>query len=107
MLIAFVGSLLGLHLIIRIFPTEVSQHVFQSGYLLQIFTVFVLMSSIVILAISNFLQAQQLSTLIAAISGYVLGHLGKNVNPPQAPRPPPPSPPLNPAAPPAPPAPPA
>jgi hypothetical protein len=31
MLIAFVGSLLGLHLIIRLFASEISRHVFGSG----------------------------------------------------------------------------
>jgi hypothetical protein len=84
MLIAFVISLLSLHLVIRLFPKEIANHVFTSGYLLQIFTVFVLISSIVILAIANILGGQQLSTLIAAISGYVLGQLGRNVSAPQA-----------------------
>lgn len=84
MLIAFVFSLLALHLVIRWFPSETANRVFSSGYLLQIFTVFVLISSIVILAIANVLQGEQLSTLIAAISGYVLGQLGRT-GAPQAP----------------------
>jgi hypothetical protein len=95
MLIAFVFSLLTLHLLVRFFPDPIASQIFSSGYLLQIFTVFVLVSSIVILAISKVLEGRELSTLIAAISGYVLGQLGRAgtsaqpAAPPPAPAPPP------------------
>jgi uncharacterized PurR-regulated membrane protein YhhQ (DUF165 family) len=77
------GSLLGLHVVIRIFGNNNAREIFASGYILHIFTVFILVSAIVILAISGKLEQRELSTLIAAISGYVLGQLGK-VSPPSA-----------------------
>ena len=77
LLVAFMLSLLGLHLIIRIFNNDLAGKIFAANSLLNIFTVFVLVTSIVILAMSGKLEGRELSTLIAAISGYVLGQLGR------------------------------
>jgi hypothetical protein len=77
LLIAFIFSLLGLHLIIMFLGKQAAGRIFASDSLLNIFTVFVLVTSIVILAMAGQLESRDLSTLIAAISGYVLGQLGR------------------------------
>jgi hypothetical protein len=77
LLVAFCVSLVGLHLVIRLFSVDIGKIIFSSNSLLHVFTVFVLITSIVILAMSGKLEGQNLTTLIAAISGYVLGQLGR------------------------------
>jgi hypothetical protein len=84
LLVAFTVSLLGLHLIIRMFSPPVATAIVGSNSLLHVFTVFVLVAAIVILSVSGKLEGQQLSTLIAAISGYVLGQLGRSAGAVQA-----------------------
>jgi hypothetical protein len=76
--IAFV-VVIGMLLCIPIFySSEVQNLVFRSSFFLQLFTVYVLSSSIVILALGSFLDGNSLATLLAGISGYVLGQLGKD-----------------------------
>jgi hypothetical protein len=70
---------IGMLLCIPIFyNSEVQNLVFRSSFFLQLFTVYVLSSSIVILALGSFLDGNSLATLLAGISGYVLGQLGKD-----------------------------
>lgn len=51
--------------------------VFSSPFLLQLFTVYILTQAIIILGIGEYIEKQSLGTLIAGISGYVLGQLGR------------------------------
>jgi len=78
MLVAFVVSIVVLHVLILKAPETISHLVFGSNALLNIFTVFVIVTSIVILSMSDKLGDRELGTLIGAISGYVLGQLGRS-----------------------------
>ena len=78
MFVTFVISLILLHIAIRLFSERTTNIIFESNSLLNIFTVFVLVTSIVILAMSDKLGGKELPTLIGAISGYVLGSLGRS-----------------------------
>jgi sorbitol-specific phosphotransferase system component IIC len=59
------------------FDSTVATNLIKSEFLLQLATVFVLTSAIIILGIGQFIDRQQLPVLLASISGYVLGQLGK------------------------------
>jgi hypothetical protein len=59
------------------FDSTVATNLIKSEFLLQLSTVFVLTSAIIILGIGQFIDRQQLPVLLASISGYVLGQLGK------------------------------
>jgi hypothetical protein len=81
----FVGLSIAFVLVISIllfapkfYDPEIQHLVFRSPLFLQLFTVYVLSSSIVILALGSFLESQTLATLLAGISGYVLGQLGRD-----------------------------
>jgi hypothetical protein len=75
---AFVIVIAMLLFVPRLYSPEVQPLVFRSPFFLQLFTVYVLSSSIVILALGSFLESTNLATLLAGISGYVLGQLGKD-----------------------------
>jgi hypothetical protein len=76
--VAFVVVIAMLLFIPRFYTADVQPLVFRSPFFLQLFTVYVLSSSIVILALGGFLESNSLATLLAGISGYVLGQLGKD-----------------------------
>lgn len=59
------------------FDSSVATNLIKAEFLLQLSTVFVLTSAIIILGIGQFIDKQQLPVLLAGISGYVLGQLGK------------------------------
>jgi hypothetical protein len=66
--------MLGLLLIPAVYKgTPAVDHIFQSGLLLELMTVFLLTSAILLLGASNKINAEVLGTLIGGISGYVLG----------------------------------
>jgi hypothetical protein len=65
----------------RFYPPPVAENVLKSEFLLQFSTVFVLVAAIIILAIGNFINPDQLPVLLAGISGYVLGQLGSTSRP--------------------------
>jgi hypothetical protein len=59
------------------FGSAVAENLIRSDFLSQLSTVFVLTSAIIILGIGQFIDRQQLPVLLAGISGYVLGQLGR------------------------------
>jgi Ca2+-dependent lipid-binding protein len=61
----------------RKYDNTVATNLIKSNFFLQLSTVFALTSAIIILGIGQFIDRQQLPVLLAAISGYVLGQLGK------------------------------
>ncbi len=66
------------------FDSNVATNLIRSEFLLQLSTVFVLTSAIIILGIGQFIDRSQLPVFLAGISGYVLGQLGKSSTPPPA-----------------------
>jgi hypothetical protein len=91
--------------IIMIFPyfysNEVALNILKAEFLLQFSTVFVLIAAIIILGIGKLIAPDQLPVLLAGISGYVLGQLGRasGVSPSLAPTVPPAAPPAPPVPP--------
>jgi hypothetical protein len=72
----------GIFVLIMIGPmlyarTTVAENLLKAEFLLQFSTVFILTTAIIILGIGGFIQQDQLPVLLAGISGYVLGQLGK------------------------------
>ena len=72
----------GIFLLIMIGPrfyaqTTVAENLLKAEFLLQFSTVFILTAAIIILGIGQFIDRDQLPVLLAGISGYVLGQLGK------------------------------
>lgn len=61
----------------KIYGSTVADNLLKAEFLLQFSTVFVLTSAIVILGIGQFIEKDQLPVLLAGISGYVLGQLGR------------------------------
>jgi hypothetical protein len=59
------------------FDNEVARGLLRSDFILQFSTVFVLTSAIIILGIGGLIKEDQLPVLLAGISGYVLGQLGR------------------------------
>jgi hypothetical protein len=67
------------------------QHlIFESGILLELITVFLLTTTILLLGIGGKIEKEVLGTLLGGISGYVLGRSLRLNRPPQTPPPPPP-----------------
>lgn len=62
------------------FENEVAKSLLTGEFILQFSTVFVLSSAIIILGIGGFIKEDQLPVLLAGISGYVLGQLGRISN---------------------------
>jgi hypothetical protein len=77
LLIVFAGVFLVVMIMPRFYPDAVAVNVLKSEFLLQFSTVFVLVAAIIILAIGELIAKDQLPVLLAGISGYVLGQLGK------------------------------
>jgi hypothetical protein len=77
LLIVFAGVFLVVMIMPRFYPDAVAINVLKSEFLLQFSTVFVLIAAIIILAIGELIAKDQLPVLLAGISGYVLGQLGK------------------------------
>jgi hypothetical protein len=77
LLIVFAGVFIVIMVMPRFYPAPVAENVLKSEFLLQFSTVFVLVAAIIILAIGELIQKDQLPVLLAGISGYVLGQLGK------------------------------
>lgn len=72
----------GIFLLIMIGPmfysrTTIAENLLKAEFLLQFSTVFILTAAIIILGIGGFIDRDQLPVLLAGISGYVLGQLGK------------------------------
>lgn len=66
--------MLALMLVPRVYKgTAVPEEIFKSGLLLELMTVFLLTSSILLLGVSSRLDPNVLGTLLGGISGYVLG----------------------------------
>ena len=61
----------------RVYNVTIAQNILKAEFLLQFSTVFVLVAAIIILGIGELIDKQQLPVLLAGISGYVLGQLGK------------------------------
>lgn len=77
LLLVFAGVFIVLMIMPRFYPEIVASNLLKSEFLLQFSTVFVLVAAIIILAIGDFIARDQLPVLLAGISGYVLGQLGK------------------------------
>lgn len=65
-------------LLYKNFDNDVAKKLLTSQFILQFSTVFVLTSAILILGIGRFIKDDQLPVLLAGISGYVLGQLGRS-----------------------------
>jgi hypothetical protein len=78
LLIVFALVFLVLMVMPRFYPEIVAVNILKSEFLLQFSTVFVLVAAIIILAIGELIAKDQLPVLLAGISGYVLGQLGKS-----------------------------
>ena len=61
----------------KFYSDKVVGNILKSEFLLQFSTVFVLIAAIIILGIGKLIKEDQLPVLLAGISGYVLGQLGK------------------------------
>jgi hypothetical protein len=61
----------------KMYPEGVALNILKAEFLLQFSTVFVLIAAIIILGIGDLIDKQQVPVLLAGISGYVLGQLGK------------------------------
>ena len=61
----------------KLYSETVAYNVLKAEFLLQFSTVFVLIAAIIILGIGELIDKQQVPVLLAGISGYVLGQLGK------------------------------
>jgi hypothetical protein len=61
----------------KIYGNDVASRLLSAEFLLQISTVFILVATILVLGIGGLLKEEHLPTLLAGISGYVLGQLGK------------------------------
>jgi hypothetical protein len=77
LLVVFAGVFIVIMIMPRFYPEIVATNVLKSEFLLQFSTVFVLVAAIIILAIGELIAKDQLPVLLAGISGYVLGQLGK------------------------------
>jgi len=77
LLIVFAAVFLVIMVAPRFYPEAVATNVLRAEFLLQFSTVFVLVAAIIILAIGELIAKDQLPVLLAGISGYVLGQLGK------------------------------
>jgi hypothetical protein len=77
LLLVFAGVFIVIMIMPRFYPEIVASNLLKSEFLLQFSTVFVLVAAIIILAIGDFIARDQLPVLLAGISGYVLGQLGK------------------------------
>ncbi|MDB5577702.1 MAG: hypothetical protein JWR80_2878 [Bradyrhizobium sp.] len=77
LLIVFAAVFFAIMIMPRFYPEAVAANVLKSEFLLQFSTVFVLVAAIIILAIGELIAKDQLPVLLAGISGYVLGQLGK------------------------------
>lgn len=83
-LVLFVGPML-----YRSSATDsIAAQILTGPFILQFSTVFILCASIVLLGIGGFIKEDQLPVLLAGISGYVLGQLGRGAARPEAPPPP-------------------
>jgi hypothetical protein len=72
----------GIFVLIMVSPmlysrTSIAENLLKAEFLLQFSTVFILTAAIIILGIGGFIKDDQLPVLLAGISGYVLGQLGK------------------------------
>jgi len=63
--------------------SAIAANLLKAEFLLQFSTVFVLIAAIIILGIGDLIDKDQLPVLLAGISGYVLGQLGKAASPSQ------------------------
>ena len=60
-----------------LYSAEIAANILKAEFLLQFSTVFVLIAAIIILGIGELIAKDQVPVLLAGISGYVLGQLGK------------------------------
>jgi hypothetical protein len=58
--------------------SSIAGQILTSNFILQFCTVFILTASIVLLGIGRYIEKDQLPVLLAGISGYVLGQLGRS-----------------------------
>jgi hypothetical protein len=61
----------------KLYTPDIAANILKAEFLLQFSTVFVLIAAIIILGIGRFIAQDQLPVLLAGISGYVLGQLGR------------------------------
>jgi hypothetical protein len=61
----------------KLYAPNIATNILKAEFLLQFSTVFVLIAAIIILGIGRFIAQDQLPVLLAGISGYVLGQLGR------------------------------
>jgi hypothetical protein len=78
LLYVFAGVFFLVMIVPKFYTDAIATNVLKSEFLLQFSTVFVLIAAIIILGIGELIQKEQLPTLLAGISGYVLGQLGKS-----------------------------
>jgi hypothetical protein len=57
----------------RFYSSDVQQLVLSNGIILEVFTVFLLITTVLLLGIADRIQSEALGTLLGGISGYVLG----------------------------------
>ena len=62
----------------KFYSSDVANNILRADFILQYSTVFVLIAAIIILSIGGFMTPDHAPTLLAGISGYVLGQLGSN-----------------------------
>lgn len=77
LLIVFAAVFLIIMVAPYFYSDKVALNLLKAEFLLQFSTVFVLIAAIIILGIGNLIQPDQLPVLLAGISGYVLGQLGR------------------------------
>jgi hypothetical protein len=77
LLIVFAAVFAVIMIVPRFYGDSVAANILKAEFLLQFSTVFVLVAAIIILGIGGLIDHQQLPVLLAGISGYVLGQLGK------------------------------
>ena len=70
--------ILGLFLVLlllspRFFKDEIQVNIFNSNLILELLTVYILVSTILVLGLANRIENEVLGTLLGGISGYVLG----------------------------------
>lgn len=82
-------SVVVLLLVPVLYKGDVQQSVISSGLILEVFTVFLLITTVLLLGIAEKIQSEALGTLLGGISGYVLGRAAQRATEQKLGNPPP------------------
>jgi len=81
-IVPIVGFFLVIILIVpRWYPAETQKSIFQNALLLELLSVYLLISTILLLGLSGRIEGNTLGTLLGGISGYVLGKTMQSAKP--------------------------